>query len=245
MKIGIYTRVSTEDQIDNFSFTAQKERCEAMAMAKGWSVVKVYQEQASGKSLNRAAFTSMKEDLNNGIIEGVIVFKLDRLSRNPADTYQIIQEFSEKKYALCSVSESIDISSPAGIMLVQVIASFAQYERSIIKSRMVEGFNQKKKEGGKIGGDEASLLGYKRNEAGVIVIDDDEAKAIREIFRLKSLGLSTRAIEKELKDQGIKNRKGGIGWSHVQISRQLKHENIYRGLESYKGGGSFFYPAIL
>lgn len=245
MKIGIYTRVSTEDQIENFSFSAQKERCEAMAMAKGWTTHKIYSEQVSGKTLNRTEYHEMLRDLEQGIIQGIIIFKLDRLSRNPSDTYHIINLFTENNWGLLSVTESLDIATPAGIMLIQVLATFAQYERSMIKSRMEHGFNQKRKDGGKIGGDEASIYGYTRNDSGTIVIEESEAAVIREVFRLRAEGYTTRAISEELRTQGIKNRKGGIGFSHVQIARQLKHEDIYKGLEPYKGGGGFFYPAIL
>jgi uncharacterized small protein (DUF1192 family) len=110
---------------------------------------------------------------------------------------------------------------------------------------MIDGWEQKRKKGGKIGGDEASLYGYTRNELGTVLIEESEAKVVQEIFRLKAEGLSTRAIAAKLKQQCIKNRRGGIGFSHVQVARQLKHENNYRGIEAYRGGGHFFYPAIL
>jgi site-specific DNA recombinase len=245
MRVGIYSRVSTDIQLDNFSLSMQNDRCHAQALAKGWTVHKIYAEQVSGKSLNRTAYNEMINDLKQGIIQGVIIFKLDRLSRNPSDTYHIINLFTEHKWGLLSVTESLDISSPAGIMLIQVLASFAQYERSTIKQRMVDGFNQKKKQGGKVGGDEASLYGYTRNDAGNIVIEESEAQVIREVFRMRADGYTTRAISKDTKSKGIKNRTGTIGFSHVQIAKQLKHENIYKGIEPYKGGGGFMYPAIL
>ncbi len=247
MNVAIYTRVSTDDQIDNFSLSMQTDRCHAQALAKGWSVHKVYEDQAiSGKDLDRPAYNQMLVDLHQGIIQGVIIFKLDRLSRDAGDIYQIIKTFQKNKWKLFSVSESLDISSPAGIMLIQVLASFSQFERSTIKQRMVDGWEQKRKQGGKIGGSESALFGYRKNEFNQIVIDEDEANVIRRIFHLRSIGLTLRAIADQLQKEKAKQRRStSKGWSYVQVQKQLTYENVYKGLESFKGGGGFIFPAIL
>ena len=247
MRVDIYTRVSTEEQLDGFSLSAQQSRCEALAAAKGWDVGQIYSDLArSGKDLKRPQYEAMIKDLEAGLIQGVIIFKLDRLSRSPKDTYSIIEQFNKSKWALCSVSESLDISSPAGVMLVQVLASFAQYERATIKARMVEGFEEKRKQGGKVGGDEAGLFGYKR-EKGVIVIDEAEAQVIRKIFQLRKEGKTQQAIADILKSENAIQRKSksGKGWTQVQVNRQLQKESVYKGIPKAEIYGGFVFPVIL
>lgn len=247
MRVGIYIRVSTDEQVDGFSLSAQQSRCEALAIAKGWDVGQIYSDLArSGKDLKRPQYEAMIKDLEAGLIQGVIIFKLDRLSRSPKDTYSIIEQFNKSKWALCSVSESLDISSPAGVMLVQVLASFAQYERATIKARMVEGFEEKRKQGGKVGGDEAGLFGYKR-EKGVIVIDEAEAQVIRKIFQLRKEGKTQQAIADILKSENAIQRKSksGKGWTQVQVNRQLQKESIYKGIPKAEIYGGFVFPAII
>lgn len=247
MRVGIYTRVSTDEQVDGFSLSAQQSRCEALAVAKGWDVGQIYSDLArSGKDLKRPQYEAMIKDLEAGLIQGVIIFKLDRLSRSPKDTYSIIEQFNKSKWALCSVSESLDISSPAGVMLVQVLASFAQYERATIKARMVEGFEEKRKQGGKVGGDEAGLFGYKR-EKGVIVIDEAEAQVIRKIFQLRKEGKTQQAIADILKSENAIQRKSksGKGWTQVQVNRQLQKESVYKGIPKAEIYGGFVFPVIL
>lgn len=247
MRVGIYIRVSTDEQVDGFSLSAQQSRCEALAIAKGWDVGQIYSDLArSGKDLKRPQYEAMIKDLEAGLIQGVIIFKLDRLSRSPKDTYSIIEQFNKSKWALCSVSESLDISSPAGVMLVQVLASFAQYERATIKARMVEGFEEKRKQGGKVGGDEAGLFGYKR-EKGVIVIDEAEAQVIRKIFQLRKEGKTQQAIADILKSENAIQRKSksGKGWTQVQVNRQLQKESIYKGIPKAEIYGGFVFPVIL
>lgn len=247
MRVGIYTRVSTDEQVDGFSLSAQQSRCEALAVAKGWDVGQIYSDLArSGKDLKRPQYEAMIKDLEAGLIQGVIIFKLDRLSRSPKDTYSIIEQFNKSKWALCSVSESLDISSPAGVMLVQVLASFAQYERATIKARMVDGFEEARRQGKKMGGDEAGLFGYKR-EKGVIVIDEAEAQVIRKIFQLRKEGKTQQAIADILKSENAIQRKSksGKGWTQVQVNRQLQKESIYKGIPKAEIYGGFVFPAII
>ncbi len=246
MRVGVYIRVSTDEQVDGFSLAAQQSRCEALAVAKGWDVVQVYSDLArSGKDLKRPQYEAMIKDLEVGLIQGVIVFKLDRLSRSPKDTYTIIEQFNKFQWALCSVSESLDISSPAGVMLVQVLASFAQFERATIKARMVEGFEEKRKQGGKLGGDEAGLFGYRRNALGQIEIDEIEAKVIRRMFELRKEGKTQKAIADILNSEYAVQRKGGKGWTQVQVNRQLQKESTYKGIPKSEIYGGFIFPAIL
>jgi site-specific DNA recombinase len=246
LRVGIYTRVSTDEQVEGFSLSAQQARCEALAVVKGWEAVQVYADLArSGKDLKRPKYEAMIKDLDTGLIQGVIVFKLDRLSRSLKDTYELIELFSTKKWALCSVSESLDITTPAGVMFVQILASFSQYERSLIKARMVEGFEEKRKQGGKIGGDEAGLFGYKRDEKGIIVIDEVEAQVIRKIFELRKEGKTQQVIADILKSEHAIQRKSKKGWTQVQVGRQLKLEDTYRGCAKAEIYGGFVFPKIL
>ncbi len=246
MKFGIYIRVSTEEQKHNFSPDFQLDLCIAQVRVQGGQGYDVYQDLGlSGKESDRPGYQKMISDLHAGHIQGVIVYKLDRLSRDAADLITLVKLFKMKKWVLFSAMEVVDITTPTGTFLVQMLAVLAEYERSMIKGRMVGGFAQKQKSGGKVGGDESSVFGYTRDEHGQLCIDEAEAHIIRDVFRLRAEGLSTRAISDALKDRGVKNRLGGTGFSHTQVSRQLKNENIYRGVGTFKGGGDLKFPRIL
>lgn len=104
---------------------------------------------------------------------------------------------------------------------------------------------RRKKEGGKIGGSETSLFGYKKGLEGQIVIDETEAQVIRRIFDLKDKGFTQRQIVEILREESSYQRRGTRGWCLSQVNRTIKKEEIYRGIEAYRGGGGFKYPTIL
>jgi hypothetical protein len=109
MKVGIYIRVSTEEQLDNFSLEAQPARCEAWIVAKDWELHEVYCDVISGKSLIRPRYQDMIQDFESQKLQGIVVFKLDRLSRSTSDMYAIIKRFSKERWGLSSVTVHIDI----------------------------------------------------------------------------------------------------------------------------------------
>ena len=93
MKVALYIRVSTEQQIENYSIPLQKERLQAFCLSKGWDEVKEYIDAGySGSNLNRPALEQLKKDIKNKKVNVVIVYRLDRLSRSQHDTLFLIEE---------------------------------------------------------------------------------------------------------------------------------------------------------
>lgn len=142
MKIAIYTRVSTLEQKEHgYSLGEQSERLEGYAKARGWSVYKVYTDGGhSGASLDRPALKSMIRDIERGKVDGVLVYKLDRLSRSQKDTLYLIEDvFNRHGVGFVSMQESFDTSTPFGKAMVGILSVFAQLEREQIKERMTLG----------------------------------------------------------------------------------------------------------
>ena len=125
MKVALYARVSTEQQIDNYSIPLQKERMKAFCVSKGW--------------------TDITEYVDGGYIEhqkinAVIVYRLDRLSRSQRDTLFLIEEmFLPNNVEFISISETIDTSTPFGRAMIGVMSVFAQLERETITERLRSG----------------------------------------------------------------------------------------------------------
>ena len=131
MKVALYARVSTEKQIENYSIPVQKERIYALCKSKGWTDVVEYIDGGySGSNLNRPALIKLQEDIEQGLINAVVVYRLDRLSRSQRDTIYLIEDkFLPHNVEFISISETIDTSTPFGRAMIGIMSVFAQLER--------------------------------------------------------------------------------------------------------------------
>ena len=183
IKVYTYTRVSTAMQIDGYSLEAQRARLKAYADFNGFEIVGEYEDAGkSGKSIEgRTEFNRMMEDIKSGKdgVSYVLVFKLSRFGRNAADvlsTLQIMQDFDVN---LICVEDGIDSSKDAGKLMISVLSAVAEIERENIRIQTMEGRIQKAREGRWNGG--FAPYGYALKD-GVLVINEEEAEAIRIIF---------------------------------------------------------------
>lgn len=201
----IYTRVSSESQEDNTSLEDQEARAKAYIISQGWKYVSTYSDVASGKSLEREGLNTLLS--NSKKFDYVVVIKLDRLSRKLIDILSLVyKSFDTHKIAVVSVTEPFNTSTPQGRLLLNMLGSFAEYERELIKERVQAGKKAKAEKGGYIGG--APKLGQiaKNKE---LEEHKEEQNLIRVVKYHRKSGKSLREICKFLDEKGYKTKRGG------------------------------------
>ena len=247
LRCAIYTRKSTEHNLD-LAFTsldAQREACEAYIKSQaheGWRLVpERYDDGAfSGASLDRPAVQKLLADVRVGKIDIVLVYKVDRLTRSLADFAKLIELFDAHHVSFVSVTQSFNSSSSMGRLTLNVLLSFAQFEREVIGERVRDKIAASKRKGIWVGG--PVPLGYAAVDKKIAVIPA-EAEAVRTIFaRYLELG-SVRALAEDLDQRGIRSKSrrladgrtiGGSRFGVGALAYLLKNrfyigEVVYRG----------------
>jgi site-specific DNA recombinase len=176
----------------------------------------------SGKSLDRPGIQSALAMLDRKEAHGLIVAKLDRLSRSVGDwDYLIANYFGEKAGCqLWSVSEAIDTRTSAGRLVLNILMSVAQWEREAIAERTRDALNHKRSRGERVSG--RIPYGKALASDGIMLVPCQEEQDVLAIIReLRTAGMTLMAIAAELNRRGIQRREGGA-WEHTFISRILK-----------------------
>lgn len=206
VKAGIYIRVSTEEQKQGHSLEAQESMLKEFADKKGYEIYDVYNDGGySGKNFNRPEIQRLLRDLKDDKIDVILVWKVDRLSRNNTDVMSLIDiELTPRKKSLIITSIDMDSSSPTGHMFISLLSTFARYERATIIDRVKAGMQKRAEKGYWNGG---SILGYDSVDKKLI-INENESKIVREIFQLRAEGKGYKFIVNILNDKGIKTKTG-------------------------------------
>ena len=251
-RCAIYTRKSTEHNLD-LAFTsldAQREACEAYIRSQtheGWQLIPDrYDDGAfSGASLDRPALQQLLADVEAGKIDIVLVYKVDRLTRSLAGFAKLIELFDAHGVSFVSVTQSFITSSSMGRLTLNVLLSFAQFERELIGERVRDKIAASKRKGIWVGG--PVPLGYAAVDKKIVVVAA-EAAAVRTIFaRYLELG-SVRALAQDLDRRGIRSKPrrlsnsrtiGGGRFGTGALAYLLKNrfyigEVVYRG-EVHRG----------
>jgi len=214
-KMIAYVRSSTCEQ--NITLKAQQDKISLWAQLHEVELVDIVVEQASARTLNRPGLVSCLERLGTDC-DGLVVLKLDRLTRSTLGMGQLIQNYFEK-YSLVSVVENIDTSTPSGRLVLNVLTSVAQWEVEQTSQRTSTALQQLKKEGAKLG---RSPFGYTK-KGNAREVNEDEMNVVREIKTLRAGGNTLQAICDQLNDAGVPTRLG-TAWGCATVARIAKRE---------------------
>lgn len=201
MTTALYLRVSTQEQNEHgYSIKAQEDKLRSYASAKSLNDIQVYNDGGySGSNMNRPALTKLLRDVENGEVDTILIYKLDRLSRSQKDTLYMIEElFIKHDTALISLSESFDTSTAFGRAMVGILSVFAQLERENFRERSRLGMIQRAKEGKWCGfGYKGTMFGYDYVN-GELVVNEYEAMLVKKIYELYIDGYGVAKIYKYL-----------------------------------------------
>lgn len=223
-----YVRVSTENQLENYSIEEQTQRIRSYCEAKGWNLIKIYTDGGySGGNTNRPALQEMLSCLPASGADAVVVYKLDRLSRSQKDTLTLIEDrFLANGVDFVSINENFDTSSPFGRATIGMLSVFAQLEKDQIVERFTMGRIGRGKAGYFHGGG-TPPTGYDYI-GGELVVNEYQAVQVREVFRRFLSGESVNAV--------ARNMAEGYGgtWSSAKVCNILRN-SVYIGKVKYAG----------
>jgi site-specific DNA recombinase len=249
VRCAIYTRKSREEGLDSDfnSLDAQREAAEAYILSQrheGWDALPERYDDGgfSGGSLERPALARLLEAVEAGHVDAVIVYKVDRLSRSLLDFARLIELFDRKGVSFVSVTQQFNTTTSMGRLVLNILLSFAQFEREIIGERIRDKVAATKRKGKYTGG--PPVLGYDVDrERKRLVVNPEEAALVQAIFsRFVETG-STTALAQELNEQGQTTKswttkrgftRAGSPWSKARLYHIL-HNPIYLGEVSHKG----------
>jgi site-specific DNA recombinase len=210
LRCAIYTRVSTDHGLeqDFNSLDPQREAASAYVKSQaheGWRLIKESFDDGgfSGGSLERPAMQRLLAAIRSKLIDVVVVYKVDRLTRSLADFAKLVDIFDAEGVSFVSVTQSFNTTTSMGRLTLNMLLSFAQFEREVTGERIRDKLAASKRRGIWVGG--IVPLGYEVRERK-LVVREDEAQTVRLIFeRYLALG-SLPALQRELRERGIVTR---------------------------------------
>ena len=237
LRCAIYTRKSTEEGLDMEFNTldAQREACEAYIASQkseGWVATRDRYDDGgfSGGNLERPGLKQLLTDIDDGLIDVVVVYKIDRLSRSLMDFSKLVEIFDRNGVTFVSVTQSFNTTTSMGRLTLNILLSFAQFEREVIGERIRDKVAASRKRGIWMGG--YVPLGYDVQDRK-LVVNEAEAASVRRIFeRFVELGSAT-VLARELRREGFRNKQGTL-IDKGYLYRLLKNR-VYRGEAVHKG----------
>jgi site-specific DNA recombinase len=210
-RCAIYTRKSSEEGLEQAfnSLDAQREACAAFILSQkheGWTVLPTLYDDGgySGGTMERPALKRLIADIEAGAIDVVVVYKVDRLTRALSDFAKLVEVFDRRGVSFVSITQQFNTTTSMGRLTLNVLLSFAQFEREVISERVRDKIAASKKKGLWIGG--MPPLGYEVKDRKLIV-NEAEARVVADIFRRYLTLKSVHALRDELADAGIKSKR--------------------------------------
>ncbi len=247
IRCAVYCRKSNAEGLDGdfSSLVSQREACASYIqsqVALGWVLLpEEYSDGAkTGANTDRAGFQRLMTDVEAGIIDAVVVYKIDRLSRSLRDFGQLMDTFERHGVSFVSVTQRFDTSSSMGKLTLNILMSFAEFERDVTRERILDKIAGAKRKGKHCGG--VPILGYNTIEKK-LAINDVEAKLVRHIFQRFVETGSTTKLADELNRDGYRTKSwptvtgriiGGHEWNKADLYKILNNPK-YVGLVEHKG----------
>ena len=207
-RIGGYIRVSTEKQVMGYSIEGQITQIEQYCQFNGYELVDIYADRGiSGKSMNRPELHRMLNDAKNGKLDCVMVYKTNRLARNTSNLLTIVEELHRQNVEFFSLSERMEVKNSTGKLMLQILASFSEFERNTILENIYTGQRQRALEGYYQGN---LPLGYNNipDNKKELMINQHEANIVKYIFESYAKGHGYRKIANALNHKGYVTKKG-------------------------------------
>jgi site-specific DNA recombinase len=250
IRCAIYTRKSSEEGLEQEfnSLQAQREACEAFINSQrheGWVCQRAAYDDGgfSGATMDRPALRQLLADLTAGRVDTVVVYKIDRLTRSLADFAKIVEILDARGASFVSVTQQFNTTTSMGRLTLNVLLSFAQFEREVIGERIRDKIAASKQKGMWMGG--VPPLGYRAQDRKLVIVDS-EAEIVRFIFRRYAELGSVRLLKDELEAQSIQSKlrtsasgriSGGKPFARGALYLMLRNR-IYRG-ETIHNGQSY------
>ena len=241
IRCAIYTRKSSEDGLeqDFNSLDAQRESCEAFILSQkheGWTAVpEMYDDGGiSGGTLERPALQRILADIEAHRIDTVVVYKVDRLTRSLGDFARIVEIFDKRNVSFVSVTQQFNTTTSMGRLTLNMLLSFAQFEREVTGERIRDKIAASKKKGMWMGGNVP--LGYVVKERKLL-IDEAEARTVRDIYRRYVTLGSVRSLKEELERDGVVSKVRVDRYGRATGGKPLARGALYTMLQNriYRG----------
>ena len=252
VRCAIYTRKSSEEGLDQEfnSLQAQREACEAFINSQrheGWVCLRAAYDDGgfSGATMARPALQRLLADITAGRVDTVIVYKIDRLTRSLADFAKIVEILDARGASFVSVTQQFNTTTSMGRLTLNVLLSFAQFEREVIGERIRDKIAASKKKGMWMGG--VPPLGYQAQDRKLVIVES-EAEIVRFIFRRYAELGSVRWLRDELEALSIQSKlrtsaSGGIsggkpfarGALYLMLQNRIYRGEIVHNQQSYLG----------
>ncbi|MBO9499831.1 MAG: recombinase family protein [Novosphingobium sp.] len=249
LRCALYTRKSSDEGLDQEfnSLDAQREACEAYVKsqaAEGWKALHTHYDDGgfSGGSMERPGLKALLADIEAGKIDVIVVYKIDRLTRSLADFARMVELFDKHEVSFVSVTQSFNTTSSMGRLTLNVLLSFAQFEREVTGERIRDKIAASKAKGMWMGG--TLPLGYDlpNDKSRTLVVNEAEAETVRLIFTQYLKIGAVHKLEKWLEEHDIRSKQrttaagkvvGGIVFGRSALYHLLRN-HTYLGLIRHK-----------
>ena len=247
LRCAIYTRKSSDEGLEQAfnSLDAQREACAAFVLSQkheGWAVLPTLYDDGgySGGTLDRPALQRLLADIADAKVDVVVVYKIDRLTRSLFDFAKIVEAFDARSVSFVSITQQFNTTTSMGRLTLNVLLSFAQFEREVAGERIRDKIAASKKKGMWMGG--LPPLGYDVRDRK-LVVNEEEARTVLHIFTRYVELRSVRALKAELDAAGIRSKRrtfaDGTVYGGHKLSRGALYlmiqNRIYRGEITHKG----------
>lgn len=244
---AIYTRKSTEEGLDmNFnSLDAQRDACESYITShksEGWLMSRARYDDGgySGGNMDRPGLQQLIEDVRSGLVDIIVVYKIDRLSRSLADFAKLVEIFDEHKVTFVAVTQSFNTTNSMGRLTLNILLSFAQFERELAGERVRDKIAASRQRGIWMGG--MPPLGYDVVDRKLIP-NPAEAEIVRDMFKRFAAFPSMANLVRDLRAEGVKSKSWTTVKGHARYGKLIDKGYIYKlfknpvyvGLVAYKG----------